>query len=220
MKRWLVIGGVAVVALAVVLVWKLRQPPTTVTATPTPGATAVPVAPPSSGSSTPFIAAPPVARTQDPARSGATVGGPGSNAPVTPSVDYQVGNVQIRDHRGSNAVPIDTPPNIHRPDGRKVSTTVVSDLTAKMREVVASCAKDIPAEARGPKPRMEGAITIAIKGHQVSVSSSVLKLRDVVGAAVDPTQQCLEKGANALTYVAPDEADVESYQINLSFAVP
>ena len=51
------------------------------------------------------------------------------------------------------------------------------------------------------------------------MSSSVLKLRDVVGAAVDPTQQCLEQGANALTEVAPDESDVEAYQINLSFAV-
>lgn len=220
MKRWLVIGGVAVVALAVVLVWKLRQPPAAVTATaPTPGATAVPVEPPSSGSSTPFVAPPPLARTQDPVRAGATVGGSGASAPVTPSVDYEVGNVQIRDHRGSNAVQLDVPPNIHRPDGRKVSTTVVSDLTAKMRAVLAACAKDIPPEARGPKPRMEGAITIAIKSHQVSVSSSVLKLRDVVGAAVDPTQQCLEQGANALTEVAPDESDVEAYQINLSFAV-
>ncbi|MCX5746657.1 MAG: hypothetical protein NT062_29625 [Proteobacteria bacterium] len=218
MKRTLMFGAVVVVLAVVVLVWKLRGSDV-VSTTSTSGATAVPVDdPPASPNHVSTIQTP-----DRPPITGRTPGvkvGPAEGSPtITPSTEYQVGNVTVRDHRGSNHAPMDIPINLERPDGRKVSSTLVSEISQKMRAVLAACAKEVPPEARGPKPRMEGEITIAIKDHQVTVSSTVIRLTDVVGAAVDPTQQCLEKGALAVTHVAPDEADVASYQINLSYAI-
>jgi len=82
------------------------------------------------------------------------------------------------------------------------------------------CAASIPREARGPAPRLEGQVLVGIKDHKITVASATMQLRDVVGASVDPTKACIEQKSVGLQVNAPDQADMETYTINITFAMP
>ena len=73
-------------------------------------------------------------------------------------------------------------------------------------------------EARGPAPRIQGSVSIAIKDGQVTVGDTAFQLRDVVGASVEPIKQCIEQQARTITHPT-DEHDLESYDLTLSFAL-
>jgi hypothetical protein len=133
--------------------------------------------------------------------------------------EYKVGDVRVRDHRKGDHPPMDLPPNSHPPDGRKIASTVTADIAQKVRAVMNECVASIPREARGVSPRLEGLISIAIKDKQVSVTAATIQLRDIVGASIDPTKQCIETKSIGITTPA-DEPDLADYTINLSFAVP
>ncbi len=211
MKRQvLVIGAVAVVAAGIILWLKLRdQGAAAGTAQGSAGATTVQTDHPQDPSN-------PATPT---AGSAAFPASPSGSSGSGSAAEYTVGGVTVRDHRSGNRPQLDLPPNLHAPDSRKVSASLVRELSEKFKIGMRECTKDVPVEARGTKPRIEGAITIQIKDHAVSVTASTMQLREIVGASVEPTKQCLEQQSLKLTHTAPDEADVEGYQINLSFAV-
>lgn len=140
-------------------------------------------------------------------------------AAETPTSEYVVGDTRVRDHRGGEHKPIDVPPNAHPPDTRQVSSGLTTELSTKLQAVMSECVAQIPKEARGPKPRLEGQVMIAIKDHQVAVSKSLMVMRDVTGEAVAPAIQCIEQKSLTITNAAPDEGDVDNYSINVSFAV-
>lgn len=157
----------------------------------------------------------------------------GPSAVVTPSLprdsvpttdpaakprEYMIGDTLVRDHRKGDHAPIDIPPSIHPPDGRKIHSNLTNEIAMKVRVGVADCAASVPPEARGVKPRVEGQVVIAIKDKRVTVTSTTMQLRDVVGASVDATRQCIEQKAMEITHTA-DEADLESYDLNMSFAL-
>lgn len=130
--------------------------------------------------------------------------------------EYTVGGVRIRDHRRGNPPPIDVPPAIHPPDGRKIKSQLTSDLGQRVRGVMAECAASLPATARGSAPRLDGSISIAIRDRQAHVKSAIVQLRDVDPDAAAPVKQCIEQRAVGLTAAAADEADVDDYAITLS----
>lgn len=132
--------------------------------------------------------------------------------------EYMVGDLKVRDHRKGNKPPIDIPPAIHPPDGRKIQSNLTSEIGQKFKVVVKDCAASLPPEARGSSPRLEGLIVIAIKAKQVTITKATVQLRDVVGASVDPIKQCIEQKALAVTHTA-EEPDLESYDINLSYSL-
>lgn len=132
--------------------------------------------------------------------------------------EYMVGDKKIRDHRKGNPPPIDIPPSVHPPEGRKIHSNLTMEVSQKVRAVVTECAAAVPPEARGVKPRVEGQIVIAIKDKQTTITGATMQLRDVVGAAVAPTKACIEQKTVGIIHPT-DEADIASYDITVSFAL-
>lgn len=208
MNRSLVAIGLAVVAATVVLWWLLRTSPADVP-TPAPGSAKVvaPAAPePVPGPHLP--AALPAAGSDQPAREGSD------------PRDYVVGGVAVRDHREGDVKPFDMTPNLHAPDSRRLAPAVVALITSKVKAVLYQCATDVPREARGEQPKLEGQITVSIKEHVLTIVQAEARVRDVVGAAVEPTRQCVEQRAKGLTVDTPEEADVAAYTISMSYLIP
>jgi hypothetical protein len=132
---------------------------------------------------------------------------------------YQVDTVTIHDHRGANAGQrLDLPPNLHPPGGRRIPPTLTGAFASQVRTVLAECARSLPAEARGPRPRVEGDIIIAITGGKASVTRSLMQLRDVQGD-VDAIRQCVEQKATGLTADAAGQDDLEGYAIHVQFPI-
>jgi hypothetical protein len=145
---------------------------------------------------------------------------PSDTSPSTATRDYMVGGVRIRDHRSGDHAPIDVPPAIHPPEGRKLPSELVNDVSQKVRAAVSECAASVPPDARGEKPRAEGEIVVAIKNHQAAITGATIQLRDVTGASVDAVKQCIEQKAIGAATPSGDEADVEGYSITLSIRLP
>ena len=110
--------------------------------------------------------------------------------------------------------------NPHPAEGRKIPSTLTHAVAQKVKAVMMQCVENLPKEARGEKPRLEGQISIAIKDHKVTVTKSTMHLRNMSGAAVEPAKQCIEQNAIGLDNPAPDQADLDDYSINISFAIP
>jgi hypothetical protein len=149
---------------------------------------------------------------------------PAGTAPELPAAgehprEYAVGDVRVRDHRAGDHAPMDIPPNVHPADARMIPSTLTHAISRKVKEQVEACVKALPADAKGEKPRMEGQILIAIKDKQLTVTSAIAQLRNVSGPLVEATKACIEQKAVGLSTAAGDEADLESYSINLSYAL-
>jgi hypothetical protein len=157
----------------------------------------------------------------------------GASAPtVTPSLpgetrtpeptdvkEYAVGDIRVRDHRGSGeSVPLDLPPSVHPAEGRRLTSDLVHVVGTKLKGIVKQCAATLPAGARGKDPHVEGVVVVGIKAKQVTVNKAVVQLRDVSDSSVDAVKKCIEEKALTLTHEA-DETDLESYDINVSYAL-
>lgn len=137
----------------------------------------------------------------------------------TPALPAEEETRPVRDHRfGGDEAPPDRPVMSGPPEGHRIASTLTVEIGQRVRAKVAECAAQIPAEARGDKPRAEGLIVIAIKDKQVTVTSATMQLRNVASGAVEAAKQCIEAGALTVTQ-ATTEADVASYDINVTFAL-
>jgi len=144
----------------------------------------------------------------------------GATAAARDSDDYTIGDVQVRDHRAGEHARLDVAPVIHAPRSRKIPSQLASDISQRVRAVIAECAASVPAEARAAKPRIEGQVTIAIKDHQATITGAVVQLRDVVGVAVEPVKQCVEQKSIGVATPSGDEPDLDGYGITLSLRLP
>lgn len=211
MRKALVLGGLVVVVVVVAL-WLALKKDTSASARSTS----------SSGSAV-------VVQTHTPPPLGApnvTEGTTGS-APALPQAaegenprDYVVGDVRVRDHRAGDNKPLDIPPNVHPAEGRTIPSTLTHEIAGKVKQVMMQCVETLPKEARGEKPRLDGQISIAIKDKKATVTKSTMHLRNVTGESVEPTTQCIVKKSIGLENAAADQADLDEYTINISFAIP
>jgi len=133
--------------------------------------------------------------------------------------EYEINGVKIRDHRKGDHPAPDLPPNIHPMEGRHLPATLTSEISNKLQAVLRKCAADVPVEARGAKPRLEGTIFVSIKDHALRITETTAQLRDVVGASVDPTKRCFEEKSVGLTTPAPDQDDLDRYSISITYAL-
>ena len=78
---------------------------------------------------------------------------------------------------------------------------------------------DVPKDARGAKPRLEGQIIVAIKDHKLTVTGATMQLRDVVGDALDATQAMHRAEVGRPRRPAADQDDLDNYSIGVTFAV-
>lgn len=144
-------------------------------------------------------------------------GNPGSGTVVK---EYTVGDVRVRDHRTGDHPEIDVPPAIHAPEGRRIPSTLTSDIAQKLRAAVAGCGAEVPADAHGERPRVDGTIAIAIKDHQATITSATFQVRDVASAVGDPVKRCFEQKSLGVATASGDEADIEGYQISMQLRIP
>lgn len=128
--------------------------------------------------------------------------------------------IVVRDHRSGNPAPVPTPPMVMRPSQHRIAPEVSSQVSQKVRAAVASCAGNVPQEARGAKPRFEGQITITIKNREATITTAALKLLDVSNVAVDEINQCVAQQSIGATTPAGDEPDTDGYLITLSLRLP
>ena len=206
-----VIVGVAVLVIAcavVLFIYATGSPDTPAPARPSsPGrAVVVPMGPsspsPSGGGVAPALPGDPGAATRD-----------------TPK-DYMVGNIRVRDHRSGDNKPLDVPPNPHPADRRELPSSLTHDISQQVKRALYTCATDLPKDARGTKPRLEGQLTVAIKDHTLAITNAVAQIRDVDGPSQDAIKQCVEHKAVGMTSVATDQADLADYGIQITFTIP
>ena len=133
--------------------------------------------------------------------------------------EYEINGVKIRDHRKGDHPPPDLPPNLHPLEGRHLPVALTTAISNKLQVVLKECAADVPVEARGAKPRLEGTIFVAIKDHSLRITQTTAQLRDVVGASVEPTKRCFEEKSVGLATPAPDQDDLDSYSIAITYAL-
>jgi hypothetical protein len=206
MKRSLLV--VALLVASILAVWLLRTKHDAPAAPPQPTGSAAPVVERVSGSAS-VTAAPSLPDNGGEAR----LAEPGSGS------DYVVGDVHVRDHRSGSNAPMDVPPNIHAPNTRQLPSTLTQDIAQKVRAVLADCAKDVPKDARGDHPRLEGQILVSIKDHTLSITKATMQLRDLSNDAAEATKQCVEAHAVGLQTEASDQDDIDNYSIGVTFAV-
>ena len=144
-------------------------------------------------------------------------GAPGA---VGEGSDYAVGDVRVRDHRAGSNAPVDIPPSVHTPEGPRIDSTLTAKIGQQVQTIMYACAKGTSREGRGPQPRIEGQIVIAVKAKQASVLSSVMQPRDVSAATASAIKSCMEPKVIGLTEAAPNQADLDNYSINLSMKLP
>jgi hypothetical protein len=212
MRKLLVLGGVAVIALIVGLWLVLANDDgaaaqTSSTTSPAPSGTSVGVPPPRGE--------PTVTTTERGERPEL----PATTSPEHPR-DYVVGDIRVRDHRSGDNVPLDIPPNVHPPEGPKIPSTLTHAVAQQLKPIMMECVASLPKDARGDRPRLEGQLIIAIKDHKATVTKSIMQLRNVTGESVEPAKQCIESRAIGIEAQAADQADLDSYSINISFAIP
>lgn len=125
-----------------------------------------------------------------------------------------------RDHRTGNRAAFEPSSDLPQPgNARKLQTATTKAVADRVRDAVHDCAKSVPAAARGADPRLEGALNIAVKDGQVSVNRADLVVKDVTGDPGETVRKCIVDRSKAITQAAPDEMDVESYDITVSFAL-
>jgi len=89
-----------------------------------------------------------------------------------------------------------------------------------VKAVMMECAANLPKDARGEHPRLEGQVMLAIKANKLTITQSTMQLRNVSGESVEPTRQCIESKTVGIENAAPDQADLDQYPFNISFAIP
>lgn len=133
-------------------------------------------------------------------------------------VETVIDGAIVRDHRRDKSKPLpEFKPRQRAPGARQIKSTLTVDISNRILPIVRKCAANIPADARGTKPRLEGEITIAIRSQQVQVTQATLEVRDVVDSAVDSVKQCISPQVVGLTVPAGDERDLDEYSITLNY---
>lgn len=200
MDRRLVLVGSSVLAAAILLVLKLR-------ADDKPARRDNPEIPVTTSRESPHL----------PARDRAEGAGQAGTPTVTETL---VDGARVRDHRGGEQVPYQ--PRTREPDeahGVRLPSQLVHDISDKLKAAMVECAAAIPAEARGPRPKIEGSIFVDVTAGQLMVKEAAIELRDVTGE-ITASKQCLERKWIGQSTPAGDTPETSHYAITVVFAVP
>jgi len=131
-----------------------------------------------------------------------------------------VNGVRVRDHRRDRSKPIvlhDPPPSTR---SRRIDAKVTADVNDRLVPGVRECGAAVPPEARSPKPRVQGQVTLAIKDHRLSITGATIEITGVAGASLEIAKQCIQEKALAVTVPQVDEEDLESYPLQISYSLP
>jgi hypothetical protein len=210
----LIIGGVALLAAALLL-WVIVESGDdggAASARPVAGAPADPAAAPQAVAARPGErqpGGPQVVASEQDRRGGE------ARAPTETVVD----GVRIRDHRRDRSKPIEVLPRPPPEHARQIPRSLTAELSNRILPLVRECVASVPAEARGPRPRVAGEMIVAIKDQQVQVTRTAIEVADLAGASADAAKRCIEQKALGVTAPAADEADLTDYSIRISFSL-
>ncbi len=138
-----------------------------------------------------------------------------------PPTETIINGVRVRDHRSDRSKPISLPTTRPPPRGRRIASELTGEFMNRIKPIVRECATThLPPEARGAKPYAAGQVLIAIKDQQARVTRTTVELSDVTGGTVDQARRCIEDRTVGVTAPAANEADLEDYPIQVSFAIP
>lgn len=138
-----------------------------------------------------------------------------------PPTETIINGVRIRDHRKDRSTPITLPTTSPPPRGRRIAPELTGELTNRIMPILRECAlAHLSPQARGPKPRAEGQVLISIKDQQARITQTTVALSDVTGETIDQARKCIEDKTVGVTAPAANEADLESYPIQISYAIP
>jgi hypothetical protein len=166
--------------------------------------------------------------TDDPTRPQATTvdsvpRGTHADSVREPPLEYTLPDGRrVRDFRDpKDRKPMEVPPSIHAPGGRKIDPSLTGLFTDDIMKAMHECGQAVPKNVLGAKPRLEGQIVITVKQAQGSVTNAVFKITDISSESIAETaRQCVEQRALSVKVPATGEPDLDSYSINLSFAFP
>ncbi len=204
-RRLILIGFGVLVAVAIALVIKIRSGDH--------GASAAPPGDPKAG--TPVadsVAAPDRAKPSLPSEAGGSAGPDDYTETV-------INGIRVRDHRKNPEHPVDLPPNIRPPATQRLPSDLVHAISGKLQEVMKDCARAIPKEARGTKPKIEGTIFVDVKGGSLEVKESTVQLRDVTGDTT-AVKQCFEQKSLGQKVPSGKTEDTAHYSISILFTIP
>lgn len=128
---------------------------------------------------------------------------------------------KVRDFRKpEDRRPLDVPPSIHPPGGRKIQPELTALFTDAIIGHIRECGTAVPQDVRAKNSRFEGQIVIAIKQEQASVTNAVFKLTNLGSESIAETaRQCVEQKALTVKVPAKGEVDLDAYSINLALAL-
>ena len=144
-------------------------------------------------------------------------GGDDDDRPATETI---INGVRVRDHRRDRSKPVTLPDRPPPPHVRRIDPKLTAEISDRILPIVRECGGAVPPEARSPKPRVEGQVTIAIKDHRVSVTAATVEISGVAGATLEPAKQCIQQKMLGVAVPQADEEDVESYPIQVSYTLP
>lgn len=124
----------------------------------------------------------------------------------------------VRDHRAGDREPSDFAPSPVRPPGaQSVEPEAILSVRNAMRPIVHKCAEELNPEQLGPKPRLQGRVTISILDGNLSVDSADIQVRDVPEEDVDAVVDCIKHPLEQQLLPAKGHREVSEYVITLPF---
>lgn len=144
----------------------------------------------------------------------------GSGDEARTTTETIINGVRVRDHRRDRSKPIVLPSRPPPAHSRKIPPELTREISNRILPIVRECASQVPPEARGERPRVEGQVVIAIKSQQVQLSEATIEITGVVGAPLETAKQCIRDKALVVTVPAGEEADLADYPIRLSYTLP
>lgn len=203
MSRSTVIGFAVLVLAGLAALWFLviRDPDTTPAGAPAPAPT---TAAKSTGTGPSLPAQPPTLTT------------------ATKPIQMDTTGMVVTDHRtqgsGSAARVLEAEPGSGS-GGRKLPATLVRSVHANAMDIVLGCGRKVARADRGEKPRIGAKLQVGIKDGSMHVLSVTPELSDLNGDQLEAVKTCVHDGVMGLEVPVPDEADLDSYDLQLTYVV-
>jgi len=144
-------------------------------------------------------------------------------SPKTPRMRND-GDVITHDHRtqARRSVDAEAPPPKQDPPAPApdVPSRLTFDVTRGVKKAVEECGSFVPASERTGPARMRGTITVNVKSGVATIQGADLAVTGATGTAADQARQCVAQKSMGLQTAAADQADLESYAIEVSFLIP
>jgi len=167
------------------------------------------------------------AATPTPAAEHAT--GPGPTLPTPPPtlttathpIDQDPTGMVVTDHRTPSGGPRVLPAEAGSGEGsgRRLTPSLIRSIHGNASALAQGCAHKVALGDRGPKPRIGAQLKVGIKDGALRVLDVMPEVADLGGPELDAVKSCLHDALLGLELPTPDEADLDTYDLQLDYVV-